>query len=132
MRYEFDEARERAEHALVHLRGSILGITLTIDEEVIERIPPRAKTWQTIGTPRMLVIVAYRMGYRLEPRGSASRLTVFIDYDLPSRGLARWLGRLAGATYAGWCVTSMIRNAVRSFGSGDVSASARNSHRSPA
>src|SRR6476469_6363826 len=89
MRYEFDGARGRAEHAVVHLRGAVLGFALTIDEEVIERTPPVTKTWQTIGTPRMLVLDAYRMGYVLEPRGSASCLTVFIDYALPSRGLAR-------------------------------------------
>ncbi len=130
MSYEFDGARGRAEHSVVHLRGSVLGFALTIDEEVIERTPPVAKAWQTIGTPRMLVLDAYRMGYVLEPQVSASRLTVFIDYALPSRGLARWLGRMAGAAYARWCVTSMIEDAVRSFGSGDASASARTSHRS--
>ena len=130
MRYEFDDARGRAEHARVHLRGSVLGFALTIDEEVVERTPPVAKTWQTIGTPRMLVLDAYRMGYVLEPQGSASRLTVFIDYTFPSRGLGRWLGRIAGAAYARWCVTSMIEDAVRSFGSGDASASARTSYRS--
>ena len=130
MRYEFDEAHGRAEHALVRLRGSVLGFALTIDEEVIERTPPVAKTWQTIGTPRMLVLDAYRMGYILEPQQSAARLTVFIDYALPSRGVTRWLGRLAGAAYARWCVTSMIEDAVRSFGSGDASASARTSYRS--
>lgn len=102
----------------------------TIDEEVIARTPPLAKTWQTIGKPHMLVLDAYRMGYSLEPRGSVSRLTVFIDYALPMRGLARWLGRMTGAAYARWCVTSMIEDAVRSFGSGDASASARTSHRS--
>jgi len=74
MRYEFDEARGRAEHALVHLRGSMLGLTLAIDEEVVEHNPPFAKAWQTIGTPRMLVLDSYRMGYRLEPRGNASCL----------------------------------------------------------
>ena len=130
MRFEFDEMRGRAEHSLVHLRGSVLGFALTIDEEVIERRPPVAKTWQTIGTPRMLVLDAYRMGYVLEPQEGSSRLTVFIDYAFPSRGLARWVGRMAGAAYARWCVTSMIEDAVRSFGSGDASASARTSHRS--
>jgi len=120
MRYEFDETRGRAQHGLVHLRGSVLGFELTIDEEVIERTPPVAKTWQTVGTPRMLVLDAYRMGYVLEPQQGGSRLTVFIDYALPSRGVARWLGRFAGAAYARWCVTSMIEDAVRSFGSGDA------------
>jgi hypothetical protein len=116
MRYEYDDARGRAVNALVRLRGSVLGLSLAIDERVIERIPPLAKTWQTIGVQRMLAIGAYRMGYTLSPQGSGCQLTVFIDYSLPSRGLARWLGRIAGARYARWCVTSMIGDAVRAFG----------------
>src|SRR5262249_52798886 len=91
-------------------------------EVVVKRRPPAAKTWQTIGAPRMLVLAAYRMGYTLVAHGSGCRLTVFIDYALPRRGLTRWLGRIGGALYARWCVNSMIDDALRTFGEDSVCA----------
>ena len=118
MHFEFDAFRGRALHAKVYLRGSILGFPLAIDEAVVERSPPSAKTWQTIGRPRMLVLSAYRMGYTVKPDAAGCRLEVFIDYALPSGGIAQWLGRIVGGMYARWCVTSMISDAVRSFGRG--------------
>jgi hypothetical protein len=119
MRYEFDAGRGRALHSRVRLRGSILGMTLEIEEQVIEYARPTSKTWQTTGSPRMLVLAAYRMGFALIPRDEACRLQVFIDYALPETGAARWLGRIAGAPYARWCVSSMVAEAVRHFGNAD-------------
>ena len=44
-------------------------------------------------------------------------LRVSIDYDLPSRGFGRWLGKLFGKTYARWCATRMANDAAEHFGS---------------
>jgi hypothetical protein len=38
-----------------------------------------------------------------------------IDYDLPTRGLSRILGRLFGRMYAKWCTRQMVRDAERAF-----------------
>jgi hypothetical protein len=43
---------------------------------------------------------------------------VFIDYALPARALARWLGRTFGGAYARWCTHRMVRDAVAHFGTG--------------
>ena len=119
MRYEFDEARGRKLNAHVRLCGSILGMALEIEEQVIEYTRPLRKTWETIGSPRMLVLAAYRMGFALMPGDDACRLQVFIDYALPETRAGRWLGRIAGAPYARWCVSSMVADAVRHFGNAD-------------
>jgi hypothetical protein len=63
----------------VNLRGSVLGVAIRIDEQVVERRPPAAKTWETVGTPRMLVLAAYRMGYVIEQQVAGCRLRVFIE-----------------------------------------------------
>jgi hypothetical protein len=94
--------------------GSLLGIKLAVDEVVLDRLPPRAKAWETIGEPRLFVIDHYRMGFNIEPCGESSRLTVFIAYRLP-RGLLGALRRLFGGIYARWCVNSMAAGAVRRF-----------------
>ena len=113
MSYEFDPARGRAVGARVRLQGSFLGIKLKIDEQVDERIPPRTKSWQTIGHPRMIVLDSYRMGFSLTPLDKGCRLMIFIDYATPSRGFRRWIARIAAAWYARWCVISMIDGAFK-------------------
>jgi hypothetical protein len=40
---------------------------------------------------------------------------VFIDYELPRLGLASWLGKLFGKTYARWCTEQMVNDAAREF-----------------
>ena len=54
--------------------------------------------WGTLdgsfASPRLLVIGPYRMGFVIAIHDGSSQLTVFIDYDLPDTGAARWLGRM--------------------------------------
>jgi len=116
MRYEFDGDHGRKLGSRVRIIGSFLGIKLEIDEEISRYEPPVRKVWNTIGTPRMIILRSYRLGYALAPMASGCRLTVFIDYELPARGAARWLGQLLAAWYARWCVTSMITDAAHAFG----------------
>jgi hypothetical protein len=111
MEFVFDAAEGRAVGAKIGLRGKVLGIPLSVDEVVVERTPPTRKAWETVGVPKLLVIGPYRMGFEVKPDGSASRLRVFIDYQLPNN----LLGRLFGNAYARWCTTTMVRDAVSHF-----------------
>jgi hypothetical protein len=125
MSYDFDSARGKAVGARVRLQGSFLGIKLIIDEQVDERTPPRTKSWQTIGHPRMIVLDAYRMGFSLTPLDTGCRLMIFIDYATPSHGFRRWIARIAAAWYARWCVISMLDGAIKHFGPTIVDAGGR-------
>ena len=87
---------------------------LSLEEVVTEREPPFSKAWKTVDA-NLLVIGQYRLGFTLSPSDHGSLLRVFIDYDLPSQGLARWLGRLFGKTYARWCTARMANDAVAHF-----------------
>ena len=107
-----DEQGGRAVGSHIILRGRVLGIRLALDEVVTLREPPMRKEWETVGEPRLLVIGPYRMGFKITPREDGlSTLRVVIDYDLPSRGVARLLGKLFGVAYARWCVTRMVTDA---------------------
>jgi len=44
--------------------------------------------------PELLVIGHYRMGFEITPSEPATALRVFIDYALPDKPAARWLGHL--------------------------------------
>ncbi len=115
-----DERRGKVVGSHIRMSGKILGLELSLDEVVTERQPPIRKVWETVGSPRLLVIGPYRMGFEVVPSGNGSRFRVFIDYALPPRWPARWLGRLFGGYYARWCTRTMVDDAVRQFaGSAD-------------
>ena len=114
-----DAERGQRVGSVIRLDGTVFGVRLFVEEVVTEREPPYRKAWETVGEPRLLVIGAYRMGFELTPEaGDGSRLRVFIDYALPERGLAHWLGRLFGRSYARWCTRRMVADAVRQFAPG--------------
>jgi len=111
MEIELDGRRGRALGAHIVLRGRVLGVDLSLDEVVTRYEPPLRKTWKTVGEPRLLVIGAYEMGFELVPLEATTRLRVTISYRLPTAGVALWLGRLFGKSYAAWCVRKMVEDA---------------------
>lgn len=115
MRLELDAAKGRKTGSKMTLRGRVLGLPLNVEEVVIEYTPPLRKVWETVGTPRLLVIGRYRMGFELEPGDHGSRLTIFIDYD-PPVGFGNRISRLLGPAYARWCTTNMADGVARHFG----------------
>ena len=117
---QIDEGRGQIVGSRIRLSGRVFGVELSVEEIVVERDPPRRKVWETTGVPRLLVIGHYRMGLELSAYESGSLLGVFIEYALPERGLARWLGRLLGRYYAGWCTQKMVDDAVKHFESRPV------------
>ncbi|MEO6488047.1 MAG: SRPBCC family protein [Thermoanaerobaculia bacterium] len=112
-----DEHRGQSVGSHIRVNGRVFGLALSLDEVVIEREPPTRKVWETVGSPRLLVIGPYRMGFEVAPRESSSLLRVFIDYAWPSPWPDRWLGRVFGAYYAHWCTQRMVNDAVRQFAS---------------
>ncbi len=115
MAIELDASGGRAVGAIIRLRGRVLGIPLSVEEIVTERNPPLRKVWETTGTPNLLVIGSYRMGYEITPKGRASVLRVFIDYSLPDGPFSGLLGGLFGNFYARWCTARMADDAAIHF-----------------
>jgi hypothetical protein len=109
-----DSGRGQRVGSHIRLRGEVLGIDLSLEEVVTERDPPHHKLWVTIGNPRLLVVGQYRMGFDITPHAGGSMLSLFIDYELPTGPITKWLGLLLGSTYAKWCTRRMaegVRNA---------------------
>lgn len=114
MSVETDAQHGKAVGSKIRMSGSILGLTLALEESVIERSPPWRKVWETIGTPQLVVVGPYRMGVQIKPNGEDSELQVSIDYMLPTSGVGRWLGKAFGRSYARWC-TEKMANDTRQF-----------------
>jgi hypothetical protein len=99
----------------IRMDGRMMGIPLSLEEVITERQVPSRKVWETIGTPKLLIIAHYRMGFELTPNGDSSMVRVFIDYSLPTTAPGSWLGRLLGGVYARWCTKQMADDAARHF-----------------
>jgi hypothetical protein len=112
MRVEADALQGQAVGSVIRVTGRVLGMRMLVEEVVTDRVPPLRKTWETRGEPRLLVIGSYRMGFTISRQEFRSRLAVFIDYQLPRRGLPLILGMLFGRSYAAWCTRRMANDAV--------------------
>jgi hypothetical protein len=115
MQTEIDAGRGQTVGSRIRLSGRVFGVALSVQEIVIERVPPQRKAWETTGAPRLLVIGRYRMGFEIASQENGSLLRVYIDYALPDRAPARWLGFLLGRYYARWCTHRMVSDAVKRF-----------------
>ena len=117
MTYEFDAAKGLAVGSVIRMGGSFLGLSLSVAEIVTERTPPSRKLWETRGPQRMLVIDSYVMGFETRVTGERTGVRVFIDYQLPPNLPGRWMGLLFAPVYARWCVSRMVKDVSRHFGS---------------
>ena len=115
METELDAGRGQTVGSRISLSGRVFGVNLSLDEVVIERVPPQRKAWQTTGSPRLLVIGHYRMGFEITSQANGSLLHVYIDYSLPKDVPAHWLGLLLGRYYARWCTRRMLADAEKHF-----------------
>jgi hypothetical protein len=124
MTYEFDEGRGQAIGSHIKMGGSAFGVSLYVDEVVVERAPPGRKLWRTVGATRLLIMGPYEMGFEIQPDATGSRLRVWIDYDLPKGLFGRLLGFLFAGFYAQWCVGRMVADAASHFAATAVPAAA--------
>lgn len=127
MELQLDEQKGRAVGSRIRLAGRAFGITLFVEESVTERDPPHRKVWETLGTPKLLVIGGYRLGFEVSLSDGGSMLRVFIEYALPKSVLPRWFGMLLGERYAKWCTHQMLEDARAHFKAMEEPASARGS-----
>ncbi|MBC7657290.1 MAG: SRPBCC family protein [Frankiaceae bacterium] len=99
----------------VRMQGRMLGLRLSLEEVITEREAPAMKVWETIGTPKLLAMSHYRMGFELTRNDASSLVRVFIDYSLPIKPPGSWIGHWQGAVFARWCTKQMVMGAARHF-----------------
>lgn len=108
-----DAGRGQEIGSRIRMSGKAFGIRVFLDEVVTRREPPRLKIWETVGTPKLLVVGDYRIKVEVDSQGSGSVLRVSIDYNLPPTNI--WLGKLFGGYYAKWCVQQVIKDTYKNF-----------------
>jgi uncharacterized membrane protein len=115
MSIETDAQGGRAVGSHIWLNGRMLGLSLGVECVVIKRTPNEVKEWETVGTPRLLVIGAYRMSVRIVPHDEVCVVTIAIDYAMPPRAWKRILAAVFGRMHARWRVEQMARDLVTRF-----------------
>lgn len=113
MNVSVDENHDQKVGSHILLSGKAFGIKIFLDEVVTRHNPPFTKTWQTVGTPQLLVVGNYSMSINIEQQEQGSILRISIDYDLPTKN--KWLGKLFSKIYAKWCVRQMIKGTQNYF-----------------
>lgn len=119
MSVETDAQNGQAVGSKIRMSGSMLGLTLGLEEVVTERVPPWRKAWETIGAPQLVVVGSYQMGVHIKPSEKGCQLQVIIDYALPASWVGRWLGKALGRSYARWCTEKMANDTRRHFASNE-------------
>lgn len=114
MTYSYDDRKGQAEGSVIRMGGSAFGIHLSVEEIVTERVPPIRKRWRTTGSPRMLILESYEMGFDIVPMEKDSLVSVWISY-VPKwqRGVRGRIATALSAHYARWCVQRMLDDAQR-------------------
>lgn len=113
MRVTTDSGEGKKVGSHIYLEGSVMGISMYVDEVVTEYDKPRVKIWKTVKTKNLMVIGDYTMKIEITPRPSGSSLCVSIQYELP--GKFRWIGVWGGKWYATWCVQQMLTGVKNHF-----------------
>ena len=108
METEIDEGKGQRVGSHIKMQEKVFGFNLFLDEVIIKHSPPHHKEWETVGNINLLVIDHYKLGFEIKPEGEHSKLTVYIDYNLPKSPFTQLLGLLFGSMYAKWCVRQMI------------------------
>lgn len=115
MTMEVDAGGGKTVGSKIRLTGHVFGFLLMLEEVVTLRLPPSYKAWETIGSPRLLVIGHYRMGFEITPVPNGSVLQAYINFDLPEQWPDRLLGYLFANFYAKWCIHQIAVGAKRHF-----------------
>ena len=113
METKIDQGKGQKVGSHIQMTGKVLGINLSLDEVITRRVPPKSKAWETVGSPKLLVIGSYQLGFEIKPQDGKSIVKVFIDFKYPESN--KWLGYLFGEMYAKWCVKQMLTTIKQHF-----------------
>lgn len=107
MDLKFDDGGGKTLGSHIRLSGKVLGKSLSLEEVITKREPPHIKTWETVGTPKFLIVGQYQMDVHIEPQGSGSLLRISLDYDTPPK--SGWLRRILSRVYGKLCAKEMVK-----------------------
>ena len=92
-------------------RGKVLWMPLDFTVMVISWIRGKAKSWQTVGEAKLIIMSWFRMDLSLEEMQQQTMAHLSISYEKPKGVFNRFLSFLLADWYCKWCLKNMLDDA---------------------
>lgn len=96
--------------ASFHWSGSVMGMPIDITETVTKWVVNKEKIWETIGTPKIIILGWYRMILKTEAVKEGTEASLQIDYTKPRGAFRIILYYLLSHWYCNWCLNNMLND----------------------
>ena len=101
--------------ATFHWYGKVMGMSIDITETVTKWTENHEKIWETIGTPKIILLGWYRMILKTEPAKEGTLASLQIDYTPPSGLFHNILYFFLSHYYCNWCLNNMLNDSKKIF-----------------
>lgn len=94
--------------ATFHWSGKVMGMPIDITETVTKWIENKEKVWETIGSPKIIILGWYRMSLKTENVGESTLASLQIEYTKPNGWFYKILSFFFAGWYSRWCLNNML------------------------
>ncbi len=98
-----------------HWHGKIMGMIMDFTVLATKWVKNKEKTWETIESPKMIILEWYKMSLKIFPEDKGTRAMLSISYTKPKNVSGKILGFLLAKWYAKWCVNSMLKDSKKAL-----------------
>lgn len=122
MKIEFLSAHKTGVNARYRCTGKVLWMPLDFTVVVTEWVNGREKSWETTGTPRLIIMSWFKIDLVVAGNDLRSRARLSISYEKPRGLLNRALCFFLADWYCRWCLQQMLNDAKKQLAPASVAA----------
>lgn len=95
--------------------GKMIGMNMDFTVEVTEWIPGKEKTWETIGSSKLIIYSLYRMHLDVSKSAYGALAEISISYEKPEGFFYKILSFLFADWYCKWCLNNMLNDTEKAL-----------------
>lgn len=99
--------------ATFHWNGKVMGMPVDIIETVTKWVENKEKVWETIGSPKIIILGWYRMRLKTASANEGTNTSLQIEYTEPKGWFYKILSFLFAGWYGRWCLNNMLYDTKR-------------------
>ena len=115
LKLEHFSGPEKGVGAAYRWSGKMLGFELDFTVVVTKWIENFEKVWETIGTPKLIILGWYLMRLKTEPVTEGTLASLEIQYTRPDGFFYKFLSILFARWYAEWCLARMMSDSKKAL-----------------
>lgn len=113
MKIEFLSPHQTGLNTKYRCTGKVLWMPLDFTVVVTEWVRGREKSWETTGSPKMIIMSWFKMELIVSGNNLRSGARLSISYEKPKGILNRALCFLLAGWYCRWCLKQMLNDAKK-------------------